>query len=54
MANDFKMISFDEFENFVRCVDRMLIWVFKYNEKDAIVSEVGVKNVTASERAILG
>ena len=43
VANDFKMISFDEFENCVRCVDRILIWVFKCNEKDAIVSEVGLE-----------
>ena len=50
VENSFKNISPAEYDNFVGCIDGFLIWTFKPNEKGTIVSEVGVKNFTASER----
>ena len=50
VENNFKMISIAEFDNCTRCVDRILSWVFKTDEKDAIVSEVGITKKSASEK----
>ena len=40
---DFSKISYAGFENCGGCIDSLLIWINKLNEKDSTVSEVGIK-----------
>ena len=47
------MISVAEFYNCAGCVDIMLIWVFKPNEKHDILSKVGLKKFAAGEKVNL-
>ena len=43
IAYDFSKISYAGFENCRGCIDGLLIWINKPNEKDSTVSEVGIK-----------
>ena len=51
-ANDFKIISTAEFDNCAGYTDRLLIWIFKPNERDTMVSEVGIKKNTVGDSKV--
>ena len=53
VVNGFKAISATAFDNCAGYADGLLAWTLRPHEKHDVVSEVGVKKITAGERANL-